>query len=70
MVTFSTAKISKTQVVPRNMLQANTVLAPEITSVSLFIGLHLLFLFNLIVTTVSIIMLANIITTTGVTMLI
>ena len=59
MVTSSTAKITKIQVFPSNTLQANAILASEITRAASLIGLRLLLLCRLIVTITSIIMLTN-----------
>ena len=69
MVTSSTANNAKTQVVPSKTLQTNAILASEITRAASLIGLCLLRLRNLIVTRISMIMLANIIAATGATTL-
>ena len=69
MVTSSTAKNAKIQVVPSNTLQANAIFASEITRAASLIGLCLLLPCNLIVTITSIIMLANSIAAIGATTL-
>ena len=60
---------AKTQVVPSKTIQTNAILASEITRAASLIGLCLLRLCNLIVTRISMIMLANIIAATGATTL-
>ena len=70
MVTSSTAKNAKTQVVPRNRLQANSILAFDIIRVMLLVGLCSLLLCDLIVTITSIIILPNSIAAIGATTLI
>ena len=65
MVTSSTAKNAKTQVVPSNKLQANAILASDITRAAPLIGLCFLLLLNLIVTIISMTMLVDIIIATG-----
>ena len=69
MVTLSTAKNAKTQVVPSNTLQANAILASENIRAASVIGFRLALLCNLIVTIVSIIVLTNNIAPTGATTL-
>ena len=70
MVTSSTAKNAKPQVVPRNRLQANSILAFDIIRVMLLVGLCSLLLCDLIVTITSIIILPNSIAAIGATTLI
>ena len=70
MVTSSTAKKAKTQVVPSNILQPNALLASVITRVATFIGLRLILLCNLIITIISTIKLASIMAAPGATTLI
>ena len=65
MVTSSTAKNAKTQVVPSSKLQANAILASDITRAAPLIDLCFLLFLNLIVTIISMTMLANIIAATG-----
>ena len=69
MVTSSIAKNAKTQVVPSKTLHANAILASEITRAASLIGLCLLLLCNLIVTSISVIMLADNMAATGATTL-
>ena len=70
MVTSSTAKKAKTQVVPSNILQPNALLASVITRVATFIRLRLILLCNLIITIISTIKLASIMAAPGATTLI
>lgn len=65
MVTSSTAENAKTQVVPSNKLQANAILASDITRAAPLIGLCFLLFLNLIVTIISMTMLADIMAATG-----
>ena len=65
MVTSSTAKNAKTQVVPSSKLQANAILASDNTRAAPLIDLCFLLFLNLIVTIISMTVLANIIAATG-----
>ena len=66
MVSSPTAKNARIQVVPSNILQAKAIIASDMTRAAPLIGVCLILLCNLNVTIISMTMLVNIMTATGV----